>query len=57
LLATSTEVERAFSQGGLTVSKHRHSLSAPSTRAATVLCSWAKIPGLIPEHTIIENFR
>ena len=40
LLATSTDVERTFSCGGLTVSKMCHSLSDESTRAATVLSSW-----------------
>ena len=54
--ATSTEVECAFSQGGLTVSKHRHNLSDESTRAATVLGSWANIEGLIPEANIVKMF-
>ena len=35
--ATSTDVERAFSQGGLTVSKLRHSLSDKSTLCFSVL--------------------
>ncbi|TDL15373.1 hypothetical protein BD410DRAFT_732808 [Rickenella mellea] len=56
LLATSTDVECAFSQGGLTVSKCRHALSDESTRAATILGSWAGIGGLIPE-MIIQAFR
>ena len=37
--ASSTDIERAFSQGGLTVSKCCHSLSDKSTCAATVLSS------------------
>ena len=55
--ATSTKVERAFSWGGLTVSKHRHNLSDESTHAATVLGSWANIEGLIPEAKIVKMFR
>ena len=38
-LATSTNVEHAFSRGGLTVSKMQHTLSDELTRAATVLGS------------------
>ncbi|KLO05129.1 hypothetical protein SCHPADRAFT_802371, partial [Schizopora paradoxa] len=38
--ATSVDVERAFSRGSLTVSKHRHALSDQSTRASVVLRSW-----------------
>ena len=39
--ATSTDVDdRAFSHGGLTVSKVHHFLSDKSTRAATVLGVW-----------------
>ncbi|TDL21387.1 hypothetical protein BD410DRAFT_724431, partial [Rickenella mellea] len=56
-LASSTDVERAFSRGGLTVSKRRHSLSDESLRAATVLSSWADVEGLIPEAEIVEHFR
>ena len=55
--ATSTEVECAFSRGGLTVSKHRHNLLDESTHAATVLSSWANIEGLIPEANIVKMFR
>lgn len=56
-LATSTDVERAFSRGGLTVSKMRHSLSDESTRAATVLSSWHDIPDLIPYNEIVNVFK
>lgn len=35
----------------------RHSLSDESTRAATVLSSWATIPGLIPEADVIQVFK
>jgi hypothetical protein len=49
-------VERAFSRGGLTVSKLRHNLNDESTRAATVLHSWAEV-GLIPESEVIHVFR
>lgn len=55
--AASTDVERAFSCGGLTVSKRRHSLNDESTRAATVLSSWAMAGGIIPEGKILEVFR
>ena len=54
--AASADVERAFSRGGLTVSKRRHSLNDESTRAATVVSSWAANPGLIPEQAIIKTF-
>ena len=57
ILATSTDVERAFSSGGLTVSKMRHSLSDESTRAATVLGSWCNFPQAIPRDDIIAAFR
>ena len=56
-LASSCDVERGFSRGGLTVSKLRHGLSDESTRAATVLHAWSKIPGLIPESEIIQVFK
>ena len=46
--ATSTDTERAFSRGGLTVSKMRHSLSDQSTRTATVLGAWCDLPGAVP---------
>ena len=55
--ATSTEVELAFSRGGLTVSKHQHNLSDESTHAVTVLGLWANIEGLIPEANIVKMFR
>lgn len=55
--ASSTDVERAFSRGGLTVSKRRHSLNDESTRAATILSSWAQVGGLIPEGEILSTFR
>ncbi|GJE85026.1 hAT transposon family protein [Phanerochaete sordida] len=54
--ASSTDVERAFSRGGLTVSKRRHSLNDESTRAATVISSWAAVPGLIPEAALVATF-
>lgn len=57
ILAASTDVERAFSSGGLHVSRLRHSLSDQSTRAATVLGSWASIEGLIPSQELLEMIR
>ena len=56
-LASSCDVERGFSRGGLTVSKLRHRLSDESTRASTVLHAWSEIPGLIPESEIIQVFQ
>ena len=56
-VATSTDVERSFSRGGLTVSKMRHFLSDESTRAATVLSSWCDFPSAIPREDIITAFR
>ena len=55
--ATSTDVERAFSHGGLTVSKMRHSLSDESTRAASVLGAWCSLPGVIPRNEIMDAFK
>jgi hypothetical protein len=57
LVATSTDVEHAFSRGGLTVSKMRHSLSDESVSAATVLGSWCQFPGAIPWDEIEAAFR
>lgn len=54
--AASTDVERAFSRGGLTVTKLRHNLSDESTRAATILHSWGSMGDLIPESEIIRAF-
>ncbi|KAK7689201.1 hypothetical protein QCA50_002610 [Cerrena zonata] len=55
--ATSTDIERAFSCGGLTVLKCRHALSDKSTRAATVLSSWAHVKGLIPEEDMVRAMK
>jgi hypothetical protein len=55
--ASSTDVERAFSRGGLTVSKMRHSLSDQSVRAATVLGSWSESPELIPSTQLTAAFN
>lgn len=57
MVATSTDAERAFSRGGLTVSKMRHSLSDETVRAATVLGSWCSLPGAIPQEDIIASLR
>ncbi|KAF8585600.1 hypothetical protein K439DRAFT_1343269, partial [Ramaria rubella] len=54
--ATSTDTERAFSGGGLTVSWMCHSLSDQLTWAATVLASWAAVEGMVPEEDIIQRF-
>jgi len=57
LIASSCDVERGFSRGGLTVSKLRHALSDQSTCTETVLHSWHEFPGLIPEDNIIQVFK
>ena len=57
LLASSTDVECAFSKGGLTVSKFRHSLSDESACAASVLGSWAELEGAIPKDLILQLFK
>jgi len=57
LAATSTDVERAFSCGGLTVSKMRHKLSDESTCAASVLGAWCDLPGAVPQDEIIATFK
>ncbi len=46
-----------FSKGSLTVSKHRHSLSDKSTRAAIVLSSWLQVGGIVVDKDIIEVFE
>ncbi|EIW54593.1 uncharacterized protein TRAVEDRAFT_86236, partial [Trametes versicolor FP-101664 SS1] len=52
--ATSTDTERAFSRGRLTVSRLRHSLADKSVRVNTVLSSWARIADLLPEADLVE---
>jgi hypothetical protein len=55
-LASSTDVERAFSKGGLTISRFRHALSDDSVRSSTVLGSWTELDGAIPKARILELF-
>ncbi|RPD53478.1 hypothetical protein L226DRAFT_443259, partial [Lentinus tigrinus ALCF2SS1-7] len=55
--ATSTDVERAFSRGRLTVSRLRHSLGDASVRASTLLGSWSRIPDLVAEREVIAHLR
>jgi hypothetical protein len=57
ILASSTDVERAFSAGGLTVSKFRHSLSDESIRASSILGSWFSLNGAIPCNEIAQLFK
>lgn len=59
LLASSADAERAFSRGGLAVSKLRHALGDESVRAATVVASWAKsgIAELLPETQLTEHVK
>ena len=56
-LASSCDVERAFSKGGLTISKYRHALTDESAKASVLLDSWSQIPELIPEAEIIKIFK
>lgn len=53
----STDVERAFSRGSLTVLKLQHSLSNKSVCSATVLSAWCEKEGLVPVGDITEVFR
>jgi hypothetical protein len=55
--ASSCDVERGFSHGGLIVTKLRHTLSDDSTQASTILHAWSEIPSLIPEADIIKAFK
>ncbi|KAL1937047.1 hypothetical protein VTO73DRAFT_15573 [Trametes versicolor] len=52
--ATSTDSERGFSRGRLTVSRLRHSLGEESVRSGTVLGSWSNVPGLVPEADVVQ---
>ncbi|KAJ3490696.1 hypothetical protein NLJ89_g11414 [Agrocybe chaxingu] len=55
--ATSTDVERSFSKGGLTVSRFRHALSDESTQAATLVGTWADLDGVLPRDKILQVFK
>lgn len=55
--ASSCDVERAFSRGGLNVTKLQHALSEDLTHAATVLHAWSEFPELIPSTKIIQIFQ
>ncbi|KAI1786258.1 hypothetical protein LXA43DRAFT_871987, partial [Ganoderma leucocontextum] len=55
--ATSTDAERAFSHGGLTVSRLRHSLGDASIRASALLGSWARVHGLVAEADAVELLK
>jgi hypothetical protein len=54
---SSTDIERGFSRGRLTVTKLRHNLSDESTHAATMVHSWSNVEGLIPDQDIIKLFQ
>lgn len=56
-VATSTDVERAFSRGGLTISKLRHSLTDKSARASTIVGMWSNRDGLVPVSSIVSLFK
>ncbi|KAJ3504337.1 hypothetical protein NMY22_g17960 [Coprinellus aureogranulatus] len=53
---TSTNVERAFSHGGLTISKLHHSMNDESTCSASVFGAWAEVPHLIPFDDLVTHF-
>lgn len=55
--ATSTDAERAFSRGGLTVSRLRHSLGDASIRASALLGSWARVDGIVDEADAVEILK
>lgn len=55
LLATSIDVERAFSLGGLVITKHRNRLSEESARTSIVLASWLKNPEFCAEKEMREK--
>lgn len=57
MTASSTDAERAFSHGGLTVSKYRHSLADESVRASTLIGSWAGIEELLPPDDAIAAIQ
>lgn len=54
--ASLVDIKRAFSCGGLTVSKLCHWLTAEFIWAATVLNLWSKYNNLVPEELIIKVF-
>lgn len=55
-LATSADVERMFSHAGLTLTKHRNSLSDTSVRASVILGNWFKA-GLVPVEDLVKIFN
>jgi hypothetical protein len=56
-IASSTDVEHAFSCGGLTVLKMRHFLLDESTHAASVLGSWCELSGAVVHGEIETAFK
>ena len=56
-LATSTDIERLFSGGRLTVSRMRHSLSSDSKRASIVLGTWMKADGLLSNQDLSKKLK
>nr|VWO98345.1 PPM-type phosphatase domain-containing protein [Ganoderma boninense] len=55
--ATSTDIERVFSRGRLTVSCLRYALGDKSVRVSTLLGSWARIPDLVCEQDIVALIK
>lgn len=56
-IATSTDTERTFSRGHLTVSRLRHSLGEDSVCAGTVVGSWAGIPAILREDNLANIIK
>ena len=55
--ASSVDVERAFSKGGIFVSNRRHSLSERSIRAGLLVASWTSVPKLIDDSEMVAFFK
>ncbi|EIW63695.1 uncharacterized protein TRAVEDRAFT_41126 [Trametes versicolor FP-101664 SS1] len=55
--ATSTDTERTFSHGHLTVSRLQHSLGEDSVCAGTVVGSWAGIPAILREDNLVNIIK
>lgn len=55
MTATSIDVERAFSLGGLVITKQQNRLSEESARTSIVLASWLKNPEFCAERELKEK--
>ncbi len=50
-------MEQLFSHGGLNITKRWHNLSTELTIDQTVLNSWFKCPGLVPQDLVSAYFN